>query len=40
MCSESNVANAIGHLHASGLVNITGELIIPSRARRMNELKI
>ena len=41
MCSEDDVCDAIGHLHASGLVNVTGELITPSRAaRRMDELEI
>ncbi len=41
MCSEDDVCDAIGHLHASGLVNVTGELVTPSRAaRRMDELEI
>jgi hypothetical protein len=39
--SEDDVSDAIGHLHASGLVNLTGELITLSRAaRRMDELAI
>ncbi len=41
VCSEDDVSDAIGHLHASGLVNVTGELITASRAaRRMDELEI
>ncbi len=41
MCSEHDVADAIGHLRASGLINVTGELVTPSRAaRRMDELEI
>jgi hypothetical protein len=41
MCSEHDVSDAIGHLHASGLVNVTGELVTVSRpARRMDELEI
>ena len=41
VCSEHDVSDAIGHLHGSGLVNVTGELITATRAaRRMDELEI
>jgi hypothetical protein len=41
VCSEHDVSDAIGHLHGSGLVNVTGELVTVSRAaRRMDELEI
>jgi hypothetical protein len=41
VCSENDVSDAIGHLHGSGLVNVTGELVTASRAaRRMDELDL
>jgi hypothetical protein len=40
-CDANDVHDAIGHLHGAGLVNVTGELVTPTRAaRRMEELEL